>query len=115
MAQQHKINGRLRTKPSLAQNQQQQIKQTRSHWIGLRFNTFKNLAESDRSKNFFDVYIWLSNQQQILDILVPQAEAARFLLVREQSLYQKVVKAGFTELRLLFVAPRFINKGLADK
>ncbi len=113
MAQLHKTSGRLRIKPSPTQTQQQQREQTRSRWIQIQLDIFESLVNSDDNENFFDGCIWLTNKRQILDILVPPAQAAQFQLVQQQSLEQQAMKAGFTQLRLSFVAPKVIN-GLVE-
>jgi predicted CopG family antitoxin len=112
MAQLHKISGRLRIKPSPTQTQQQR-EQTHSRWIQIQLDIFERLVKSDDNENFFDDCIWLTNKRQTLDILVPPAQAARFQLVQQQSLEQQAMKAGFTQLRLSFVAPKVIN-GLVE-
>ncbi len=112
MAQLHKISGRLRIKPSPTQTQQQR-EQTHSRWIQIQLDIFERLVKSDDNENFFDDCIWLTNKRQTLDILVPPAQAARFQLVQQQSLEQQAMKAGFTQLRLSFVAPEVIN-GLVE-
>lgn len=85
MIDEHDINRKPRINTSLIPNQRQQRERTRSRWMMLQIDTFKNLVKSDRSKNFFDVCIWFSTWQPI------------------------VMEARSIPRQLSFVAPQFIN------